>query len=56
MAAWLKNRGCLLICLSDKPAEASCPHRYVSPDLPAIHEAETHRVGTSIQPRLDSLG
>ncbi len=56
MAAWLKNRGCLLICLSDKPAEASCPHRYVSPDLPAIHEAETHRVGTSIQPLLDSLG
>ena len=55
MAAWLKSRGCLLICLSDKPAEASCPHRYVSPDLPAIHEAETHRVGTSIQPILDSL-
>lgn len=55
VAEWLKNRGCLLVCLSDKPSEASCPHRYVSPDLPAIHDAETHRVGTSIQPMLDSL-
>ena len=56
VATWLKERGCLLLCLSDKPSEASCPHRYVSPDLPAIHEAETHRVGTSVQSMLDTLG
>lgn len=55
LAEWLKARGCLLICLSDKPDEASCPHRYVSPDLPPIHQAETHRVGTSIQALLDSI-
>ena len=56
LAEWLKARGCLLLCLSDKPDEASCPHRYESPDLPPIHQAETHRVGTSIKDALDAIG
>ena len=55
LSAWLKARGSLLMCLSDKPDEASCPHRHVSPDLPPVHEAKTHRVGTSIQDVLDTI-
>lgn len=56
VAEWLTERGCLLLCLSDKPDEASCPHRYVSPSLPPIHQAETHRVGVSIRAALDAIG
>jgi len=56
LVTWLRKRGCLIICLSDKPDEASCPHPHVSPDLPPVHRAETHAVGTSIQPTLDALG
>ena len=56
LAAWLAERGCLLICLSDKPDEASVPDRRVSPDLPPVHRAQTHLVGTSIRSTLDALG
>ena len=55
LTEWLNERGCLLLCLSDKPDEASCPNRYASPDLPPIHRAETHRVGVSIREALDKL-
>lgn len=55
LSKWLKERGCLLLCLSDKPDEASCPHPHVSPDLPPVHRAETHLVGTDIQPQLGEL-
>lgn len=56
LSTWLKARGSLLMCLSDKPDEASCPHPHASPDLPPVHQAETHRVGTSIQDALDAIG
>lgn len=55
LCAWLRERGVLLICLSDKPEEASCPPRRTSDFLP-IHQIETSCVGTSIQDRLDQLG
>ena len=55
LTVWLRKRGCLLLCLSDKPDEASCPDRHLSADLPPVHKAETHRVGTSIQTVLDAL-
>jgi hypothetical protein len=54
LVAWLQKRGCLLICLSDKPQEASCPERASSDFLP-LHQIETHCVGTSIQAQLEQL-
>lgn len=53
---WLTARGCLLMCMSDKPDEASQPDRYSSPDLPPVHQVATHRVGTSIADELKELG
>jgi hypothetical protein len=55
LVAWLKQRGCLLICLSDKPDEASTPDVHTSGDLLPVHKASTHRVGSSLQPLLDEL-
>ena len=55
IAAWLRDRGCLLLCLSDKPKEASCPDPHESADMLPVHEAETHLVGTTIKPMLDLL-
>jgi hypothetical protein len=52
---WLKDRGCLLLCMSDKPDEASRPDPHISADLPPVHKAETHRVGTSIAEELKQL-
>ena len=56
LVEWLKQRQCLLLCLSDKPDEASCPHPRLSPELPPLHKAETHRVGTSIRAMLEEVG
>ncbi|MCB0130757.1 MAG: hypothetical protein KDD78_07905 [Caldilineaceae bacterium] len=55
LAEWLNQRGSLLLCLSDKPDEASMPHKYVSPDLAPVHRAVTHRVGTSIKAVLEAI-
>jgi hypothetical protein len=55
-ALWLKGRGSLLLCLSDKPDEASMPHSRVSPDLVPLHQAETHRIGVDIRTELASIG
>lgn len=55
-ALWLKKQGCLVISMSDKPDEASCPDRRFSADKPPIHRAQTHCVGVSIQPALDQIG
>ncbi len=44
LSAWLKTRGVLMLCLSDKPFEASCPTRPDSEYQP-LHKTETHRVG-----------
>ncbi len=51
----LKARGCLLLCMSDKPDEASQPDPHTSPDLPPVHKADTHRIGTSIADELKDL-
>lgn len=56
LTEWLHERGCLLLCLSDKPDEASCPDRYASSDLQPVHKTPTHRVGTSLRAALDALG
>jgi hypothetical protein len=52
---WLRQRGCLLLCLSDKPDEASTPDRHLSAEMPPVHKAETHRVGISIAGQLQEL-
>ena len=55
VAEWLRNRGCLLLCLSDKPRESSYPDVHLSADLPPLHRVYTHSVGVSIRPLLDAL-
>ncbi len=49
MLAWLRDRGCLLLALSDKPDEASLPTGELAGQgcLP-LHRAPTHVVGQSI--------
>ncbi|MBK8045952.1 MAG: hypothetical protein IPK16_01720 [Anaerolineales bacterium] len=55
LAQWLRARGAIMLCLSDKPDEASMPHPRISPELQPLHIAETHRVGVSIQNELDEI-
>lgn len=54
LSEWLLDRGCLLLCLSDKPMEASCPTRR-SESTPPVHKIATDRIGTSIKAKLDQL-
>ena len=56
LSEWLQERGCLLLCLSDKPDEASCPEPRMADKYAAIHKTETHRVGVSIRDTLQALG
>jgi len=53
---WLKNRGCFLLCLSDKPDEASRPSKGYPTDLPPVHRARTHRVGIDLADALGAIG
>lgn len=55
LAQWLKARKCEILCLSDKPDEASRPHPRVSPDLAPLHRAQTHRVGVDLRAALGAL-
>ncbi len=55
VAMWLKARKCQLLCLSDKPDEASRPHPRVSPELKPLHRAQTHRVGVDVRAALSDL-
>jgi hypothetical protein len=55
LSEWLKARGCLLLCLSDKPDEASCPSRQMASKYAPVHKTETHRVGISIANELQLL-
>lgn len=55
LAQWLKARNCQILCLSDKPDEASRPHPRVSPDLAPLHRAQTHRVGVDLRGALNAL-
>lgn len=54
-SAWLKERGCFLICLSDKPDEASRPSKGYPTDLPPLHRARTHRVGIDLSNTLATI-
>jgi hypothetical protein len=54
--SWLRERGCLVLALSDKPDEASVP----SPELASegylpLHRALTHVTGQSITDRLPNI-
>lgn len=51
----LKRRGCLLLCLSDKPFEASCPTRQLASNFLPVHRMPTHRIGISIADKLRFL-
>lgn len=55
LSEWLKQRGCLLLSLSDKPDEASCPTPQLATRYAAIHKTETHRVGITIREALQAL-
>lgn len=55
MSKWLAARGCLLLCMSDKPSESAYPDEQESANLPPLHRVATHSVGTTIQPQLDAL-
>ena len=52
---WLRERGCLVICMSDKPDEASAPNHPTLRDKPPVHRAQTHAVGVSIANALAAL-
>jgi hypothetical protein len=55
VAAWLKQRGCFLLCLSDKPDEASAPSKGYTAEHPPIHRAPTHRVGADLSNMLAAI-
>lgn len=55
LAEHLKARGCLLLCLSDKPFEASCPTRQLAANFLPVHRMVTHRIGISIADSLRTL-
>lgn len=55
LALWLRARQCQILCLSDKPDEASRPHPHISPDLAPLHRAQTHRVGVDLRTALATI-
>jgi hypothetical protein len=55
LTEWLRARGALLLCLSDKPDEASCPSPQMGNKYAPLHKTETHRVGISIRDDLAAL-
>ncbi|MBX3015748.1 MAG: hypothetical protein KF832_29785 [Caldilineaceae bacterium] len=55
LAESLKARGCLLLCFSDKPYEASCPTRQLAANFLPVHRMTTHRIGISIADKLRTL-
>jgi hypothetical protein len=46
---WLTKRGCFVLCLSDKPDEASRPTGRSLSEIPPIHRATTHRIGNDLR-------
>ncbi len=56
LSLFMRERGCLLLSLSDKPQEAAMPHPRWHKGMQPIHRVNTHAVGTSIQPVLDAIG
>ncbi len=56
LMSWLTERGSVILCLSDKPDEASMPDPRRTPDILPVHWTPTHRVGIDIRPLLDEIG
>lgn len=56
LSLFMRERGCLLLSLSDKPQEAAMPHPRWHKGMQPIHRVNTHAVGTSIQTALDAIG
>lgn len=52
---WLMERGCLLLCMSDKPDESARPSRHLAHEFLPLHEIETHCVGCNIREALNVL-
>ncbi len=55
LCLWLAARGCLILALSDKPPEASIPHKRWHKGLLPVHRTQTHAVGVSIQDALAGI-
>ncbi|MEM7129514.1 MAG: hypothetical protein AAF702_24490 [Chloroflexota bacterium] len=52
---WLAERGCILLCMSDKPDEAVFPKRHLEPEFLPVHQIATHCVGYDIHEQLRAL-
>ncbi len=55
LCLWLQARGCLLLSLSDKPKEATIPHKRWHKGLMPLHRTHTHAVGISIRDSLATI-
>ena len=55
VSSWLKQRGCFLLCMSDKPDEASKPGPRDSGSNKPVHRAATHRVGEDLRAKLSEI-
>lgn len=55
ISRWFKKRGCLLLCMSDKPSESACPEPQVMRDMIPLHRIKSNLVGTDIEPILKAL-
>jgi hypothetical protein len=55
VSEWLQARNCMLLCLSDKPDESSCPSPQLAAKYAPVHKTVTHRVGISIVAELNAL-
>ncbi len=55
LGQWLMARGCVVLCLSDKPDEASTPDPRTATELQPVHRTPTHRVGVSIADQLSAV-
>lgn len=55
ISRWFQDRGCLLLCMSDKPSESACPDPQVMRDMLPLHRIKTNLVGTDVGPILKAL-
>lgn len=55
LCLWLQEREVLLLSLSDKPREATMPHKRWHKGLLPLHHIPTHAIGCSIRQALDDI-
>lgn len=55
LSLWLSERGCTLLCMSDKPDQSAIPDRHMAAEFLPIHQISTHCVGCNIQDLLSVL-